>query len=178
MQKGMSRYVITGGPGAGKTTLLLALQALGYPCSEEASRRLILEESARGSGCLPWMDLACFAERALERLVAAYRAAAENALTFFDRGIPDIIAYLTAAGLPVTAEYEEALQRYPYAQTVFLLPPWQEIYVQDEARRQTFEEAERIFHHIKSIYLSSGYEIVELPKCPVDQRVGRLLKKL
>jgi len=174
----MSRYVITGGPGAGKTSMLLALQDLGYACSEEASRRLIMEESEKGSGCLPWMDLPCFAERALERMIIAYQSAAENVPTFFDRGIPDILAYLAAAGLPVTGKYEEALQRYPYAKTVFLLPPWQEIYVQDDARWQTFEEAEKICHHIKNIYLSSGYEIVELPKCPVDQRAGHLLNKL
>ena len=174
----MSRYIITGGPGAGKTSLLLALHRLKYNYSEEVSRQLIMEESAKSSSCLPWIDLPCFAERALERMVASYHAAAENVLTFFDRGIPDIVAYLTVAGLPVPGIYEEALQRYPYARTVFLLPPWQEIYIQDEARWQTFEEAERIGHHIKNIYLSSGYEIVELPRCPVEERAGLIVKKL
>jgi predicted ATPase len=172
----ISRYIITGGPGAGKTTLLMALRRLHYRCSEEASRRLIREESAKGSGCLPWVDLPCFAGRVLERMIASYHAAAESTVTFFDRGIPDIIAYLSAAGLPVPAVYDEALRQYPYARTVFLLPPWQEIYVPDDARWQTFEEAERICHHIKDTYRSAGYEIIELPKCPVDQRAGLLIK--
>jgi predicted ATPase len=174
----MSRYIITGGPGAGKTSLLKALEQLRYACSEEASRQLILEESAKGSGCLPWTDLSCFAKKALDRMVASWHAAAENALTFFDRGIPDIIAYLTVAGLPVAKNYEAALSRYPYARTVFLLPSWREIYVQDEARWQTFEEAERIGHQIAAVYRSSGYEIQELPKCPVEQRVDFILKRL
>ena len=174
----MSRHIITGGPGVGKTSLLKALGRLNYACSGEASRQLIMEESAKGSGCLPWIDLPCFAEMALDRMIASYVAAGENAPTFFDRGIPDIIAYLTVAGLPVTESFEAALKKYPYAGTVFLLTPWKEIYVQDEARWQTFEEAERIGHHIKNVYRSSGYEIIELPKCPVEQRVDLILKRI
>jgi len=56
--------------------------------------------------------------------------------------------------------------------------PWKEIYVQDEARWQTFEEAERIGHHIKNVYRSSGYEIIELPECTVEQRVDLILKRI
>ncbi|HMH21368.1 MAG TPA: AAA family ATPase [Puia sp.] len=174
----MPRYVITGGPGAGKTSLLAALGALRYACSEEASRQLIMEEAAKGSGCLPWTNLTCFAEKALVRMVASWHDAAEQAVTFFDRGIPDINAYLTVAGLPVSANQEEALRRYPYARTVFLLTPWREIYVQDEARWQTFEEAETIGHQLANVYSKSGYEIVELPKCPVDQRVDFIIKRI
>lgn len=174
----MPRIIITGGPGAGKTSLLAALQQRGYPCSEEISRQLIMEESAKGSGCLPWIDLAAFADRALERMIASYQAEQEAGPCFFDRGIPDIIAYLRVAGLPVSEKFEQAITRYPYAATVFLLPPWDHIYVQDDARWQTFEEAETIYHQIGTIYRSSSYHIEELPKCPVEERTDLILKML
>jgi predicted ATPase len=130
-----------------------------------------MEELAKKSGCLPWVDLTCFAEKALERMVAAYHAVADKALVFFDRGIPDIIAYLRAAALPVSEKYDAAIRQYPYHRTVFLLPPWQEIYVKDNARWQTFEEAEAIYHCIKATYQSVGYHITELPKSTLEQRV-------
>jgi predicted ATPase len=173
----MPRYVITGGPGAGKTSLLTELEQRNYSCSREVSRQLIMEAIATGSRCLPWIDLPCFAERVFDRMVASYEAVAEDEITFFDRGLPDIIAYLRVAGLAPAERSEQAL-RYPYARTVFLLPPWKEIYIRDEARWQTFEEARIIYRHIAEVYRSSGYEVRELPKCPVEQRADIILKML
>jgi predicted ATPase len=174
----MPRYIITGGPGAGKTSLLAALQSRNYACSQEVSRQLIMEGSAQGSSCLPWIDLPSFAERAFGRMVEAWQAAAEDEFTFFDRGIPDIIAYLRVAGLPVPEKIELALRLYPYTKKVFLLPAWEDIYVRDPARWQTFGEAEILYHQIQSVYRSSGYEIVELQKCPVEQRADLVLKTI
>ena len=170
----MHRYIITGGPGAGKTSLLTTLQGYGYPCSGEVSRVLIMEERSKGSRCLPWLDLNCFAGKALERMINSYHAA-EKDLTFFDRGIPDIIAYLRVAGLPVAEKYISALHQYPYQHTVFLLPPWQAIYVQDSARWQTFEEAEAIYRSLGETYRSAGYHIIELPEGTVEQRAQFIL---
>jgi predicted ATPase len=174
----MPRYVITGGPGAGKTSLLTALGQRNFACSPEISRQLIEENSATGSRCLPWIDLPCFAERAFERMIASYNEAAEQQITFFDRGIPDIIAYLRVAGLEPDERTGRTWQHYPYATTIFLLPPWEQIYIRDDARWQTFEEAATIYHHIATIYRSSGYSVQELPKCPVQQRADLILKML
>jgi predicted ATPase len=166
----MAKYVITGGPGAGKTSLLLALQEMQYHCFGEASRQLIMEEMGEKSNCLPWIDLPCFAERALERMVAAYEEASDIDPVFFDRGIPDIIAYLTIAGLSVPEKYHAIADHCIYDSTVFLLPPWPEIYIRDDARWQTFEEAEAIYHQIKVTYQAAGYQLMELPKATTGQR--------
>ena len=164
------RYIITGGPGAGKTTLLEALTRAGHACSEEVSRQLIIEEVGKASDCLPWKDLPCFAGRVLTGMMHAYDEAAGH-LTFFDRGIPDIIAYLEAAALPVTAQYYQAIDAHPYARTVFLLPPWEEIYVQDTERWQTFAEAVLLHRHIRTAYEEAGYHLVEVPKASPEERV-------
>lgn len=167
----MSKYIITGGPGAGKTTLLQALKQQGYGTSDEASRQLIIEEVNNGSKCLPWMDLPCFALKALERMVQLYNNAPPE-VTFFDRGIPDIIAYLKAAALPVDKHFYHTLNRHPYHPVVFLAPPWQEIYVNDSERWQTFKEAVALYHTIKETYLTLGYTLVELPLASVQERVN------
>jgi len=167
----MPKYIITGGPGAGKTSLLEGLRQSRYPCQAEASRQLIIEEKERGSGCLPWLDLPCFAGKVLQRMVSSSEAAGNTGPVFFDRGIPDIIAYLKAARLPVEEMYITALERYRYAPTVFLLPPWEEIYVQDSERWQTFAEAALLADQIRTVYRQAGYQVAELPLGPVQQRI-------
>ncbi len=173
----MRRYIITGGPGAGKTTLLQALQNLNLTTSAEASRQVIIEEVAKESNCLPWINLALFAQKVLARMVQLYRSAGSSAQTiaFFDRGIPDIIAYLQVAKLPVDEIYYHTLQQHPYHSLVFLAPPWPEIYVNDNERWQTFDEAVALYHAIKETYQSLGYTTVELPPAPVEERVKFVL---
>jgi predicted ATPase len=183
MRKGnIHKYVLTGGPGSGKSTLLQALHKRGYSCSQEASRQLIMEELARNSDCLPWADLPRFAEKVLPRMVEAYHAADAGsvdtdradpgAIAFFDRGVPDIIAYLKVAGIPVQEHFHTAMQECPYEKIVFLLPPWRDIYVQDQGRRQTFEESERLFCGIRGTYEREGYRVIELPRAPVEKRAN------
>ncbi len=97
----MPLYIISGGPGAGKTTLLGALRAAGFAGADEVSRQLIREQVALGSGRVPWLDLAGFAELALARMATDHAAAVQRGGgTFFDRGLPDIVAYLDVAGFP------------------------------------------------------------------------------
>ena len=167
----MPKYIITGGPGAGKTSLLEGLRQSGYPCHAEVSRQLIIELKERGSGCLPWLDLPCFAGKVLQRMVSSFEEAGNTGPVFFDRGIPDIIAYLRAARLPVEDVYYAALEKYRYAPTVFLLPPWEEIYVRDSERWQTFAEAALLADHIRAVYRQAGYQVAELPLSSVQQRI-------
>jgi len=165
----MPKYIITGPPGAGKTSLLKGLQQCGYNGYAEASRNLIIEEKEKGSDCLPWINLPCFAKKALQRMTNDFLMATPD--SFFDRGIPDIIAYLRAAQLPVDEEYRKAIRTYRYATIVFLLPPWQQIYVQDSERWQTFEEAIILDEHIRAAYDNAGYHIVELPRSTIQDRI-------
>ncbi|WP_207531674.1 AAA family ATPase [Desertivirga arenae] len=166
----MPKYIITGGPGAGKTSLLNALEEKGFSVSEEASRQLIIEEVAKGSECLPWINLPAFAEKALERMQSLYHAAPKGQATFFDRGIPDIIAYLKAASIDPDAKYYQALFKCQYHPQVFILPPWEGIYVNDTERWQTFEEASQLYQSIKETYEELGFELIELPSASIKER--------
>ena len=169
----MPQYLISGGPGAGKSTLLEALHQQGYACAGEVSRQLIREQVAAGSDLVPWQNLAGFAELALEQMVAQHQQARQRGgITFFDRGIPDIIAYLEVAGLPVPPAYLDAVAAYPYQSLVFMAPPWPEIYVNDAERWQTFAEAETLFHALRRTYQQLGFGVVDLPKTTVAARVA------
>lgn len=64
---------------------------------------------AIGGTALPSSDRRAFAELMLSRELRSYRAAERLSIPVFsDRGIPDIIGYLTLVGLPVLPHMDEA----------------------------------------------------------------------
>lgn len=175
----MNAIVISGGPGSGKTTLLNALKTQGFNCSDEISRQLIQEQVILETENLPWKNLSSFAELALARMVDEYKKSLSvTGFTFFDRAIPDIVAYLKVGNLEVKTQYHNAIKNYPYHPNIFMAPPWETIYINDDERWQTFEEAREIYQMLTETYQSAGYSIIELPYCSVDKRVNFILEKL
>jgi predicted ATPase len=173
----MNKIVISGGPGSGKSTLLYALESKGYSCVSEVSRKLIRQQEAVRSGYVPWKDLAGFARICLDHMISDFESASSENLTFFDRGIPDIIAYLLAGGLPVDDPFYNAAEKYRYAPEVFIAPPWKAIYINDPERWQTYEEASALYERITAVYLGLGYRISELPLTSVAERTAFVLTK-
>ncbi|UHG94287.1 AAA family ATPase [Spirosoma oryzicola] len=174
----MSKFIITGGPGAGKSTLIEALRAAGFHCFDEISRQLIQQEVASGSQCLPWVDLDCFARLALKGMIADHKRAStfgQDQALFFDRAIPDIIAYLRVGDVPVDALFQQAVQQYPYQPTVFVAPPWEAIYVNDAERWQTFAESCALHDAIVETYQQLNFTLIELPRSSAADRVDFVL---
>ena len=165
-------FVITGGPGSGKSTLAAALSAEGFHCIPEAGRAVIQEEAATGGTALPWADRSAFAERMLSEDIHSYREAEElGGLVIFDRGVPDVLGYLRLTGLPVPPHVEQAARTFRYNNRVFIAPPWQEIFVQDSERKQTWKEAEATYHVMIDVYSELDYELIPLPLAPMAERV-------
>ena len=95
-------FVVTGGPGAGKTSLIIELARRGLHTIPESGRAIIREEMASGGDALPWGNRMAYAERMLEPDLRAYEdAQALSGPVIFDRGIPDIMGYLTLCGRTV-----------------------------------------------------------------------------
>ena len=59
----------------------------------------------------------------------------------------------------------------------FVPPPWRAIYVQDDERRQTFEDCLEIHDAIIRTLTVLGYQPVELPLAPVAERVDFLIRR-
>lgn len=165
-------FVLTGGPGSGKSTLIEALARTGYARSVEAGRGIIQDQVAIGGHALPWRDPPAFAELMLCWEMRSYRMARELAgPVFFDRGVPDVVGYLRLLGLPVPRHMEKAAEIFRYNRRVFIAPPWPEIFHQDSERKQDFDEAVRTYQAMVATYRGYGYELVELPRCTVEERV-------
>ncbi|NBE51229.1 AAA family ATPase [Streptomyces boluensis] len=171
----MSLVVLTGGPGSGKTTLIDALERSGLARTEEAGRAVIRDQLAVGGRALPWEDRERFAELMLDRELRSYheaRAAPGAGPVLFDRGLPDLVGYLRLEGIPLPARVHTAAGELRYHRTVFIAPPWPAIYAQDAERKQSYEVAVRTYEVMAEVYPEYGYELVELERVPVAERVA------
>lgn len=174
MQK---KIVITGGPGTGKTTLINKLVEQGFYCMPEISREITAQARLEGVEYLFLSQPILFSERLLKGRIAQYNELASRSedLVFFDRGIPDVSAYMDCTNEAYPEYFTTANKDHPYTQ-VFILPPWEEIFVSDDIRFEDFEYAVAIYHALKKAYTDLGYQLIEIPKTSVDERISFILK--
>jgi predicted ATPase len=171
--------VIAGGPGAGKTTLIEALRAAGYATAPEAGRAIIQDQVAIGGPALPWVDPALFAELMLCWDLRSYRwAARQDGPVFFDHALAGMPGYYRLIGRDVPAHVSAAVTAFRYRTRVFMAPPWREIYRTDTERRQSWAEAVRTYEVVGRAYVEAGYELVELPRVSVCERLAFVLRDL
>lgn len=171
--------VITGGPGTGKTTIIDGLIEQGYSCFPEISRQITLEAKKQGIEQLFLEKPLLFSELLLEGRKKQYESATQDTyeIVFLDRGIPDILAYMHYIGDSYPAFFDQACNEIRYSK-IFVLPPWEDIYVSDEARYENFEQAKLIFDHLKETYANYNYQLIEVPTGKVEERIQFILNKL
>lgn len=129
-------FIITGGPGAGKTTLLDALERAGFNRTIEAGRAIIQDQVAISGPALPWLDPGLFAEAMLGwEMRSHYMAQDQQGPVFFDRGVPDVIAYLRLMEWRVPAHVMKAASVFRYNPLVFIAPHWPRIFTTDSERK-------------------------------------------
>ena len=169
-------YVLTGGPCAGKTTLLQALKDRGYRVIYEAARDIIERELQKGRMLEDIRrNERSFQEDVLREKMAREREVSKNELLFFDRGIPDSLAYYYFFQIPIDAELKEALESSSYKK-VFLLDMLD--YVQDNTRTETSEEAHRIHALLEQSYRDLHIPLICVPVLPVPERLQFIIDNL
>ena len=172
-------YIVTGGPGAGKTSLLAELGNSGYQYVEEVARNIIREQIDTGGDALPWANIRKYSDLMLSYSIADFvRNEKEDKLLFFDRGIPDTYGYEVLSNLEKSSYLKEAVSKYRYNPTVFILPPWKEIYETDNERKQDFDEAIETYKVMHRIYKETGYNPIEVPCLTVAERADFVLDTL
>ncbi|MDQ5929159.1 MAG: hypothetical protein QG594_937 [Bacteroidota bacterium] len=171
--------VLIGGPGTGKTTLIEGLQAKGFCCYPEISREITLEAQKNGIEQLFLEQPLLFSELLLKGRTQQFENALEESHNhvFIDRGLPDVLAYLDYLNQEYPLEYQDFCVNYTYNQ-VFVLPPWEEIYVSDQARYEDFDQAQKIHTHIVATYQKWGYTPIEIPKDTLENRIDFIMKKM
>lgn len=171
--------VITGCSGGGKSTLLAELRRRGHRVYPEAGRQIVREQDWIGGDALPWTAPERFAELLLSRaLHQRISAAAAPGLAFFDRSVVEPLSALARMGLAVPGHFERAAALCRYDETVFVAPPWPEIFCQDAERRRGLDAALEEYEPLMATYRRLGYRLVELPKIDVAARADVVLETL
>jgi predicted ATPase len=169
--------VLSGCSGGGKSTLLAELRSRGYATVDEPGRRIVKEESANRGTALPWIDRAAFARRAIEVALADREEARERpGWVFFDRSLVDAASALEHVAAEPVLERLGILHRYH--PTVFLAPPWPEIFHADPERRHGWDEAIAEYERLARAYPELGYRVVVLAKASIQERADAVLAEL
>lgn len=171
--------VIIGGPGTGKTTIIDGLLSKGYCCYPEISREVTMEAKKHGIEQLFLENPLLFSELLLEGRKKQFQNAVieTHDIVFLDRGIPDVLAYMHYIGDSYPAFFDLACREHIYTK-IFLLPPWKEIYVSDDQRYENFEQAKLIYNHLTETYQKYGYNLIEVPKGTVEERIEYIINQL
>ena len=167
--------VVTGPPSSGKTTLINMLAENGYIICPEVARELIshisedkITEAHLDRDGLP-----------LQREILAITLHREHDLNthqqiFFDRGVPDSIAYFKYYGFPID-DVMRASQFRRYKRIFYCqgLPV-----VNDDIRQESNANAFEIGQLIINAYALLAYEPIILPITSVENRMQILLDNI
>ena len=176
MTREPSLHIVSGAPGTGKTTVLRSIGP-GFTLVPEPARSIIRAwRSEHGTDGQPPADL--FVAALLETSIDDHQTASGSRRTVvFDRGIPDCIAYAIHFGVDPTAAID-ASRRLRYHPEVVVMRPWRQILTTDDMRRMTFEMVEAFDVAIDEAYDIAGYELVDVPRMPVDRRAAWIAQRL
>ncbi len=180
------RIVITGGPGTGKTSVIKNLEEKGYFCFHEVIRDLTLEAKKQGdpnnfvTNPLAFVDDPfSFNQHLLQARLSHYKEGNnyKNKIVFYDRGIPDVLAYMRYFGQPYPKHFIDLCRENRYDR-VIVLPPWEAIYATDEERMETFQEAKDIHNELLATYEEFQYPSIMVPKGSVEERTDFIITKV
>lgn len=175
--------VITGCSGGGKSTLINELGKLGYAVVREAATEIVKEQLDENGHMTPGQNPNAFCKLLIERSIEDfYRAKAMTdvleSTIFFDRGYLEGIRYYKRLNTINSNQYDFFIKDLRYFDTVFLAPPWEEIYCQNETRKHSFQKSVDDFDKVASFYSVCGYQTIELPKADVIARVQFVLSSI
>jgi predicted ATPase len=169
-------YVITGGPATGKTTLLAELEKLGHAIVPEAARAVIDEALARGTTVRELRaDEKRFQEDVARMKQSIEHTLDRDALTFFDRGMHDTLAYMRHYSYAVDEWIVDLMQAAHYKK-VFLLDQLPD-YEQDYARTEDGDFRTNIHSLLHNAYTEYGMKPIIVPAMSLKKRLQFILGK-
>jgi len=178
-KKFQMKIVISGGPGTGKSSIIDELSKKGYKIFEESSREIIKKYKKLGHEQLFLSNPIKFSEILLKNRVNQYIESnnANSNYCFFDRGIPDILAYLDYKKILFNNKFKVSAEKYKYDK-VFITEPWKKIYKKDQQRYESYEELLEIDKRIKETYKKLKYKYFIIPNTNVVERVNYIIDKI
>jgi predicted ATPase len=167
--------VITGAPCSGKSAAICLLESRGYRVIPEVARALIERELEQGRTLQEIKaDIHDFETRIFQEKRRIEDGLSEKELVFFDRGLPDSIAYFRIEGLdPTPVMAQSRLRRY---RAVFYFDRLE--LESDSVRSEDDVKVAALGTLLEESYRQLGYRIIRIPLLPVSLRVEKVLSHL
>ena len=169
-------YVITGGPSSGKSTVIRALKDMGYKTTIELARHYIDLQRMNGRSTEEIRaNQRQFQHKVLNLQIDLERRLDPKEQIFFDRALPDEVAYFDYFKLEPDEKLVEYLQTASYKKIFIMdLLPLDSDYARTEDREAQLDLHNRII----DVYKKRGESIVFVPVLPVKERVKFVLDHL
>ena len=168
-------YVITGAPCSGKTSVISRLEQLGYGVVHEVARAYIDAQMAKGKTLEQIKaDVSAFERHILVAKVKLEAQLERNDIIFFDRAVPDSIAYYKLCGLDPSEPWQ--MSRAVRYQKIFLFERL--TFLSDPVRSEDEKTAVRLNDLIAESYRALGYALIDVPLLSVKGRTEFILKRL
>jgi predicted ATPase len=188
--KKLGRIVLTGSPGTGKTEVLKLLRDMKYHVVPEPARDLLKRLKSSDQNWFSNLQRNPVAKNILHIIPNDGREAFQqmvekqnifnhnrNQNGFFDRGLVDEIGFRRFYKKEISQKLIKDCNKYRYDK-VFFFEPWKEIYVNDNERKEPFEQAESIGKYLLEGYKEFGYNPIIVPKESINDRVKFILDNL
>jgi predicted ATPase len=175
----LRRIVISGSSGGGKSTLIDALSSRGFHTFAEAGRIIVRGELETDGKALPWIDPSLFAERLATLAIDQFDLAAGlEGPVFLDRCVVEPLVYIQMQGIELPDKVRRLANGCLYDDPIFMVPPWEEIFVEDAERRHNFREAIAEYDALLQTFLEYGYRVCVIPKTTVKNRIEYIFREL
>ena len=168
-------HIITGAPCSGKTTVIKEIEQRGIRVIHEVARACIDRQLDKG---LPLdqikADMLQFERQILQAKIRIEDSLTKTEPVFFDRGVPDSIAYYNLEGLD-PAEPLKYSRRNRYRR-IFFFERFE--FFKDQVRSEDEMMAARLNDLLLAAYGKIGYDITMVPVMPVKDRVDLVLENI
>jgi predicted ATPase len=173
----MKKFVITGPSCSGKSSLIRELKKRGFYVVNEVAASYILKQKASGAE-KPWLSPSFQPALLRIHLDRERRINPGTGIAFFDRGVPDTLAFFKHRKQEVPEELAKrvaALKRYDKVFALSQLPFFESENFRIE---KDAEEAKNLFEMIRKEYELNGYSLINVPSVSVEERVNFILENL
>jgi predicted ATPase len=168
-------YVITGAPCSGKSAVIGGLEQRGYRVVHEVARAFIDEELQKGKEIAQIKaDILSFERHIIDTKLSIEKSLPDDMLIFFDRGVPDSIAYYILEGL--SPDYPTEKSKLTQYKKIFFFERLK--FEKDRVRSEDDKIATELDRLLTESYQMLGYSVVHVPLLSVEERIDYILNYL
>ncbi len=175
----IKKIILTGSPGTGKTSIINNLKKLGFTCYDEVWNKDYENPSKKNnSNSIIEFSKYLFEKRKIQFECDTPSNEIKKKYIFYDRSLVDVVSYLKRYNKKIPINWMKYIEEKKYYNNVFYCPLWEDIYVNTERRKEDYDETIKIDNVMREFYEKLGYNIKELPRESVLNRIDFIFKNL